>query len=449
MSRVRYQTVAVCLSAFALACALPAWAQYPGRVNTGSEGSGPHLRATAVVEYTGTLAHMKQSRLIPIAVWDGMQFQPGGLYLAQPAPLAVLSGTQYELEQTGRPKGFFNVRTAESLAGLWIGVGRYEAPRVVTAKLQPAKVMPYRIKDVDPDKPHFAHRPAGEQQPQQQAQKTAAAPPVDPDRPTLHERPHSDTSAGAGNNPGEEDPDRPTFHREIEAPAKTAAAAAAPPVDPNRPRLEYTAPTEQEKLDRPDALVGLPAEMNQIVGVSDPKVVDTQAWTFSWSNPDDAAKMKADLEAVAEKALLPSPPAPAPATTKTAAGRRKSRAKEPVAPQAPLLADEQFRVFSLSFGGGATMVLSAQTSSNPVKYVTLIAQPDFYGKAQVLLTHVTGAGDLDVMPRMQLIDAVDPRGDGQADLLFELRGQTFRQFALYRIGEGQAIREFATQPSTN
>jgi hypothetical protein len=425
----------------ALGCALPARAQYPGRVDTSSAAGASHLRATAIVEYTGDLSHMKASRLIPIAVWDGLQFQPGSLYLADPAPLAVLSGTQYELETDGRPKGFYNIKNSESLAGLWIGVGGYEAPQVFHAKLQRAKIMPYVVGGVDPDKPHFAHRPADEQQ---QAQNTAGAPPVDPDRPTLHERPSSNDSSSSGNTAEDADSDRPTFHRQTESTANTSGAAQ-PPVDPDRPRLDYTTPKEQEKLDAPDALSGIPAEMNQVVAVSDPKTTDSESWTFSWPNPDDAAKMKADLEQAAEQALAPPPPPPA----KASSARHSAHAKKPVAPPAPMLTDEEFKVFSLSFGGGAAMVLSARTTSVPVKYVTIIAQPDFYGNAQVLLKHVTADGDLDVSPRMRLIDAVDPRGDGTADLLFELRGRTFRQFALYRIAGGQATQDFITQPSAN
>ncbi|MGA7520952.1 MAG: hypothetical protein WBW84_00630 [Acidobacteriaceae bacterium] len=442
MSRVHCSKVAAALLGIAaMVGGLSASAQYPGHVDTSTAAAGPHLRATAVVEYTGTLAHMKTSRLIPVAVWDGMQFQPGALYLADPAPLAVLSGTQYELESDGRPKGLFNINTSESLAGLWIGIGRYQAPIVRVAKLQPARVMPYVVGGNDPDKPHFAHLPPGGQQ---QAQK--AAPPVDPDRPTLHERPSSsgDTSS-SDNAPGDVDPDRPTFRRETQAPASTATASAPPPIDPDRPRLEYSAPAEQEKLDKPDALVGLPADMNQIVAVSDPKTTDSESWAFSWSNPDDAAKMKADLEQVAEQALAPPPPAPA----KKGTARHKSHAKKPVAPPAPMLADQEFKVFGLSFGGGAAMVFSARTTSVPVKYVTIIAQPDFYGNAQILLKHVTSGGDLDVSPRMRLIDAVDARGDGRADLLFELRGRTFRQFALYSIAGGQATQDFITEPSPN
>lgn len=443
MSRVRYQTVAGCICAGILACSLPARAQYPGRIETSTAAAGPHLRATAIVEYTGDLAHMKASRLIPITVWDGFQFQPGALYLAQPAPLAVLSGTQYELQVAGHPKGLFNIKTAESLAGLWIGVGSYEAPKVLKAKLAPAKVMPYIVGDTDPNKPHFAHRPPQDQPPQK-----TAAPSGDPDRPTLQERPRSSDTGDSGSASEDSDPDRPTFHRQAEATAKAASSNTQPAVDPDRPRLGHVAPEEQEKLDRPDALSGLPAEMDQIVGVSDPKITESDSWTFSWSNPDDAAKMKSDLEAVAEQALAPPPP-PAPPPARPGTARHKARATKPVAPPAPLLTDEEFKVFSLSFGGGAAMVLSARTTSVPVKYVTIIAQPDFYGKAQVLLKRVTSEDALDVSPRMRLIDAVDPRGNGTADLLFELRGRTFRQFALYRIAGGQATLDFVTQPTAN
>ncbi|HZZ39690.1 MAG TPA: hypothetical protein VFE06_11185 [Acidobacteriaceae bacterium] len=441
MSRVRCSRIAVALCAMAaVGGALSARAQYPGRVDTGTAAAGTHLRATAVLEYTGDLTHMKASRLIPLAVWDGFRFQPAALYLAQPAPLAVLSGTQYELQVAGRPKGFFDVTNSESLAGLWIGVGGYQAPQVLKAKLQPAKVMPYAVGAVDPDKPHFAHRPADEPQ---QTQKTGSAPPVDPDRPTLHERPKSSDTSDSGSATEDSDPDRPTFHRRTDTTTDSAASNTQPPIDPNRPRLGYIAPQEQEKLDRPDALAGLPAEMDQIVGISDAKTTDSESWTFSWSNPDDAATMKADLEAVAEQALAPPPSIPA----KTGTSRHSAHAKRPVAPQAPMLTDEEFKVYSLSFGGGAAMVLSARTTSTPVKYVTIIAQPDFYGKAQILLKHVTSDGDLDVSPRMRLVDAIDPRGDGRADLLFELRGRTFRQFALYGIAGGQATQDFVTQPA--
>ncbi len=436
------------------ACALPACAQYPGRVNEEKQQTGTHLRATAVLEYTGELGKIKESRLVPIVVWDGAQYQPGGLYLAQPAPLAVLSGTQYELESAGKPKGFFNIKDAEDLAGLWIGVGSFEAPAPPKPKAPPAKVgHTYEVKDVDPDKPHFAHRPADDQTKTDTGAGSPAgtqtAPPVDPDRPTLHSRSASEsTTAGSGstsNSPPDVDPDRPTFHRRSNTSGEVATSQ--PPIDPDRPRLGYIAPVDQSKLDKPDALFGLPPDMNQIAGISDDRTGDMLSWAYSWANPDDENKMKAALETIAEQAIAPPAPLPPAGTTKKATGARRQH--QPVAPPPPALADEDFRAYSLSFGGGATMVLSAHSTGTPAKYVTIIAQPDFYGQPKVLLKQVTTAAGLDGMPRLRLIDAVDTQGNGNADLLFELRGQTYRQFAIYRVAGGTATQEFVTQPTAN
>ena len=68
--------------------------------------------------------------------------------------------------------------------------------------------------------------------------------------------------------------------------------------------------------------------------------------------------MKSALEDIARNALgLNPPPPPARSATKTASARQNAKPRPPPpAPPAPLL-DEQFRVFELAYGSGATMVL--------------------------------------------------------------------------------------------
>jgi hypothetical protein len=448
MSRVRTGILGWVVAAAAFS--LPARAQYPGHVDTDQQSGATHLRATAVLEYTGDLGDIRASRLVPVAIWDGVQYQPGGLYLAQPAPLAVLAGTQYELESDGKAQGFFNVKDAEDLAGLWIGVGSFQAP----AAPPPKKAArdsghAYFVKDADPDKPHFAHRPAEDNG---QSDGAAAQNGGSANGPTLHSRPNDGSSGDSGGSTTtaqkpEVDPDRPTFHNRV---TNQGTATNQMTVDPNRPRLSYTTPESQQKLEKPDALFGLPADMKQIAGISDSNPLDTQSFTYSWTTPDDAAKMQATLEGVAQTAVAPPAP-PAPAAPKSATAhttRHKSAQPAPLPP--PALADEEFRVFGLTLGGGATMVLSAHTTTTPEKYVTVIAQPDFYGNAQVLLKQVASADNLDATPRMQLVDAVDTEGNGRGNLIFELRGQTYREFAIYRLGDGRASQVFVTQPvSTN
>ena len=195
-------------------------------------------------------------------------------------------------------------------------------------------------------------------------------------------------------------------------------------------------------------LMGMPPDMQQAVAVSDAKNRPDHPWTYSWANPDDEKKMKAAMEDLARKALgLPgSQPetASAPKRTGTAA-RRTAKAAAPPAEPAPL-EDEQFRVFELTYGSGATMVLSAHTQG-PVegrKFVTIVGQPDLYGNVLVLLKSVTDTAHLDETPRMRLVDAVDALADNRGELLFELRGAGARQFALYRIYRGTAEKLFVS-----
>ena len=422
----------------------PAWAQYPGHIDTSAPAAATHLRATAVLEFTGDLASIKESRLVPIAVWDGVQYQPGGLYLAQPAPLAVLSGTQYELEADGKPQGYFNVKDAENLAGLWIGVGSFVAPPPPAASHpKPPNGHTYVVKDVDPDKPHFAHVPEGDN-----PDGSSKNPPRQPDNgPTLHSRSAGDSSPNSGADtspahPSDVDPDRPTFHRRAET-AQTGGGGTAP--DPNRPHLSYVAPDSQETLAKPDALFGIPADMKQMAGISDNNSIDTQSFAYSWASPGDAQKMQLALESAAQQAVAPPAHAATPAPSKTT---HIARHKKTQPPPPPVLADEDFHVYGLTFGGGATMVFTAHTTATPEQYVTIIAQPDFYGNAQILFKQVANADNLDVTPQMRLVDAVDTEGNGRGDLVFELRGQTFRQFAIYRVANGQATEAFVTQPTS-
>jgi hypothetical protein len=96
------------------------------------------------------------------------------------------------------------------------------------------------------------------------------------------------------------------------------------------------------------------------------------------------------------------------------------------------------------------MVLSAHTDGVGAqqKFVTLVGQPDLYGNVAVLVKNVTDAAHLDDIPRMRLVDAVDAMADNRGELLFELRGATQRQFALYRVLRGQATQLFVSAADT-
>ena len=100
-------------------------------------------------------------------------------------------------------------------------------------------------------------------------------------------------------------------------------------------------------------------------------------------------------------------------------------------------------------GAGTSPVKGAAappTKAAPQKFVTLVAQPDLYGGVLVLFKSVTDSAHLDEMPQMRLVAAVDVMADNRGELLFELRGKTQRQFALFRVmarvGKSSCLRRW-------
>ncbi|MGI4829110.1 MAG: hypothetical protein ACRYFU_13090 [Janthinobacterium lividum] len=129
------------------------------------------------------------------------------------------------------------------------------------------------------------------------------------------------------------------------------------------------------------------------------------------------------------------------------------------------LAQEAVSGFTLSYGGLPTFVYTAaasaafrpasgsisgptaiqkQPSTPAVAFVTVVAQRLASGELQVALINVTDSTHLDRGPRLRLVDAVDPDDSHRASLLFELRGASSRQFALYRLTAVHAEQTFTT-----
>jgi hypothetical protein len=490
----------------ALCGSIPAWSQYPGQLKKDSAKT-PELRAIAVLEWTGEPGKPKASRIVPITVYDGEKLQDAGVYLARPQPLALSGEVEYELEQNGKPFGLFDIKEAGQEQGSWVGFGDWKPmPRPKSVKA----TLPEKIDDVEDDKP-VLHRKkhAGETSPGTASSGSGTASssaPDDPDRPKLHKKTDDTSTAGSGTSSTASgsgpapDTDRPVLHKHPDDSSTTASSSnptsnsdsssASAPRDSDRPTLKKgkqkpaedighvdSVPDETD-LDRPHlkrgkssgpggeltpTLMGLPADMQQAVAVSDARTRPEHPWTFSWANPDDEAKMKAAVEDIARQALglvpPPAPPVPAPhrpaathtgtaaATTHagTAAAHKSTRPATASA-EPPPLQDEEFRVFELAYGAGATLVLTAD-SGGPLpsrKFVTIVAQPDLYGNARVLFKSVTDMAHLDETPRMRLVDAVDALADNRGELLFELRGDGTRQFALYRVYRGTAEKLFVT-----
>ena len=483
------------LAGAGLLFALPAWSQYPGQV-TKSGKETPELRSIAVLEWTGEAGKPKASRLVPVAVLDGGQLQDGGIYLARPEPLALTGEVEYELEQNGKPTGLFDIKNTGQEQGSWVGYGAWKPLPAARPKPSQQELARTRIDDdAQSDVPvlhrkhHADDAPGGEAGGSggsgsgggSQTGSTGPAPASDPDRSTLHKKDSSSDTGDASassSSPApapDTDPDRPTLHKKpsSDSSGSDTRAASAPANDPDRPVLKKSKKKPEDigrvdslpqvtDPDRPrlirgkangnnlnviPSLMGLPPDMQQAVAVSDARSRPEHPWSYTWANPDDETKMKSELEEMARDALglKPLPPPPAPAPRRTTVTRKN--AKPATAPPAPApLMDEQFRVFELAYGSGATLVLTARTDAPraQMKFVTLVAQPDLYGNVLMLLKSVTDGAHLDETPRMRLVDAVDAMADNRGELLFELRGATQRQFALYRVLRGRAEKLFVS-----
>jgi hypothetical protein len=321
----------------------------------------------------------------------------------------------------------------------------------------------------------------------QAAPDTKAAKPIDTDqggeadRPTMtrnEETPQPKGSSGAtvtaiGGDPSD-DPDRPTLKhhgddKEAKESSKAAknggadvgsvSAAGTLNDDPSRPNLHRGKPvTAMNETDLP-RLSGLPPDMNQRVAVSDPANRTPHDFSRAWDDDEQRRTILHTMQETARNQLAayvatPAPATPAAPVAKPAAktsARPGVKTRTPVAaPPAPApvveLVDERLKAYTLSYGGAPTYVYSAHTEGEGtgLRYVTLVAQVDMQGTPRFALMNVTDATHLDRTPRMRLVDAVDAEASNRASLLFELRGEGSRQFALYRVIGARAEQIFTT-----
>jgi hypothetical protein len=321
---------------------------------------------------------------------------------------------------------------------------------------------------------------------------SGANPADDPDRPTLKKR----------------TPEQQKQARQEADHASVSGESTTLNEDPDRPKLQRGVPTHALTETALPKLQGIPENLHQMVAVSDAKTRSPHDFTRPWTDEAERQKVLVSMQALAltllnnygktdgssaptlaaraatgAKTSSPSSTsstasASSKATTagskttgsKTAtsgassgsssssAGSSAGAAKPgvhntlrrkvatgTVAPPVPLL-DEELRGYTLSYGGADTFVYMAHTDGNggAVRYVTVVAQRDAMGELKPALQSVTDGAHLDRAPRLRLVDVVDAEASNRASLLFELRGQTARQFALYRVLAARADQTFLT-----
>jgi hypothetical protein len=448
------------------------------------------LRAVAVYEWTGDMAKPTASRLIPVSLFIDGKLEDAGVYLARPVPFALDTGNVYEIDRAGVALGTLDLAFARHLVAPatatttyddgWFGYGKFvppAPPKIST--LKPSKTLGVINGLDDDDRPHFSARSAqpGSGDAATPTPGTSApsdTPADDPNRPTLHRSTSTSgqTASGSSDNTPANDPDRPTLRRHSPQDADKSNsgqpggsdAVASLNDDPNRPLLHRGKPAAAlTEADIPK-LSGLPGDqdLHQLVAVSDATNRTPHDFSRAWQDENEHQAILAKMQAAARAQLAvyeaadaraanhaPAPAAPAPTGTRMTTGKQTRAVTPPTppppAPPEPLL-DEQLTGYTLSYGGAPTYVYSAHTDGlgAALRFVTVVAQVDMDGEPEIAIKSVTDAAHLDRTPRMKLVDAVDAEASNRASLLFELRAQNSRQFALYRVIGARAEQTFLT-----
>jgi hypothetical protein len=268
------------------------------------------------------------------------------------------------------------------------------------------------------------------------------------------------STTAANGSDSADDPDRPTLKKRTPAQSKperrkgdTASVTSASDLnnDPDRPVLHRGS----EQTPEVPPLNGLPPDMKQMVAVSDAKIRPEHDFTRQWDNDTERAEVLSTMQQMARDRLAKyvamaapaSKPLAAPAATKTAPARmKKAVPPAPAAPAEAALTEESLRGYTLSYGGAATYVYSASSpgEGGVTRYVSVVAQREPSGELKAALSSVTDSKHLDRTPWLRLVDAVDAEASNRASLLFEMRAQNARQFALYRVIGAQAEQVFET-----
>ncbi len=243
-------------------------------------------RALAVVQFNSG----GKGTLIPVAILVEGKFYDASVYKADPVPMALESGTVYEVEQAGDPQGLFTINAAlhskdASSLHPWLGSGSYLPRGTEAAKTtRKAEDVPVGMDSSDSDAPPRLTRG--------NASKPAAA---NPSAPPASSTPASTAPAGAGSSekpaatappsssqpatgssgagsPGQDAPKMatpPPSDKAAEQGAKQAPAAAPAtpgqsspsPASPSQPSPDQSSPGQtSENYYRPQLRRGKPTQ---------------------------------------------------------------------------------------------------------------------------------------------------------------------------------------------
>jgi hypothetical protein len=365
-----------------------------------------------------------KARLIPITILYDGEYYDAGAYKATPVPMALESGTVYEALRTGVSQGLFTVASALQANHSWIGQGTWQSASELAAAAARKKAAPAKPPTAKEEGPPVLRRGAAEKpkppEPEPAAAKPAPAPaPASPAPAAAPAKPSAEAAE-------EEDPNRPVLRR------------GAPPPGKKEPEKTAVAPTKEGQI-KPAPTSAASAPVQLIPAISDADGPDPQPYSYDLK-PDQEQKLCTKVLALAADEVRAR--AEQLAAEAQAAARPVPKPKAMATLPQPSFENVQMRAFDLSNSNEPTLVVSAKarmparpnTPNTDLQYlITLVAREDIYGQVHKAFVSITDTQHLDVLPRMELIDAVDADGDGRGELLFRQTSDAGSAFVVYRV----------------
>ena len=429
MLHLRRHRFAFASLALILLLAGAAAGQYRPRQQT---SKGP--RAIAVLEWDAK----GNVRLVPVSILMEGKWYDGGLYKADPVPMALEPETVYEVLNNGDPVGLFTITDVlqQQPTGAWFATGRYrEGVEPPKPAAKPAPLTPAEKGD---DRP-VLRRPGSQ-------------PPAKPPEAAPGQKPEGSQTPPAA-------PKTDTSQTAPAPPAKPPEPTRTDDEDVNRPVLRRGKPAEEQAKKLPGDITGPSAKpappVKVLVAVSDAKNNQYRPFTWDWKaeDRDKVTRQMTDLALKALNAYATAHPGPKPAAT---------------------LQDVQLRTFDLDLSNEPELVLTARAveaapappapvrgrgktrAAAPVSppsapapvpgglefYVTIVARQDYNGDLRKMFSAVSDSRHLDAYPRYELIDAVDADGNGRGELLFRRINDQGRSFVIYRVGPSELSQVF-------
>jgi hypothetical protein len=365
-----------------------------------------------------------RARMVPVTILVGDRYYDASQYQSNPVPMAAEPGTVYEVLQANQPIGFFTTEQPQQVRGNWVSAGTWkekkEEPEAKAAKVEV---------DLGKDDDRPVLKRHGES-----SKSSKPSEPDDPDRPTLKKPPaakDSDNTSSAAT---------PTIAKRSAAPVDDDLTKDTNVADPDRPVLRKSKPgtnptnAADTKMTAPVAPVTVAApakiapqsdaeKLKQYVAISDAEKTEYRPYKYELKD-EERKTLGAKMQKVA------------------AASLQKWALEHGGVKLVPSLTftDFELRAYDVDYSNNPELILTASYSpvatakTKPITYyLTVVGRGDATGDVTPIFSQVTDSTRLDAYSRLELVDAVDPDGQGRGSLLFREYTDSGKSFVLYRV----------------